>query len=46
MTELDEQFSGVDGGFKSSVDKVRPIRGLLPTKITESMGYDVVRSYE
>ena len=32
MTELYEPFSGVDGAFKSSVEKLLRIRGLLPRK--------------
>ena len=46
MTELDELFSGVYEEFKSYVEKLILIRNLLPWKITESMGYDVVLSYE
>ena len=46
MTELDEPFSGVDGAFKSSADKLIPMHDLLPWKIFESMGYDFVQSYE
>ena len=46
MNELDEPFSGVDGAFKLSVDKLIPICYLLPKKKTESVGYDVVRSYK
>ena len=45
MTELDEPFSRVDGVFKSSVEKLVPIRGLFPI-LKKSVGYDVVRSYE
>ena len=44
MTEPDEKFSGVGGAFKSSVDKLIPIRGLIPRKTTKYVGYDVVRS--
>ena len=46
MTVLDEPCIGVDGDFKSYVDKLIPIRGLLPRKTTESLGYDVERSYK
>ena len=46
MTELDGPFSGFGGDFKLSVYKLIPIRNLLPWKKTESVGYDVVRSYE
>ena len=46
MTELDEPFSRVDGDFKSYVEKSIPIRGLLTIKATESMVYDVERSYK
>ena len=46
MTELDEPFSGVGRAFKPSGDKLIPIHNLLPWKTTESVGYDVVRSYE
>ena len=35
MTELDEPFSGFDGAFKPPLDKLIPIRGLLPWKTTE-----------
>ena len=45
-TELDEPFSGVEGSFKLYVDKLIPIRDLLPWKTSESVGYDIVRSYE
>ena len=45
-TELDENFSGVDGSLKPSVEKITPIRDLLPWKTTASVGYDAVRSYE
>ena len=46
MNELDKPFRSVDGGFKSDVEKLRLIHGLLPRKTTKSMGYDVVRSYK
>ena len=46
MTELDELFCVVDGSVKSSLDKLIPIISLLPLKTTESVVYDVVRSYE
>ena len=46
MTELDEPFRGVDVEFKSYVDKLKPIRGLLPRKTNESVRYDVERSYK
>ena len=46
MAEFDEPFSGVDGAFKSSVEKLIHIHDLLPWNTTESMGYDVIRSYE
>ena len=45
MNELDEPFSAVDGSFKSSVEKLIPIRNILPWKTTEPIGYDFVRSY-
>ena len=32
MTELDEPFSGFDGAFKSSVEKLIPICDLIPLK--------------
>ena len=46
MTVLDEPFIGVYGAFKSYVDKILPIQGLLPIKTTESLGYDIERSYK
>ena len=46
MTEIDGPFSRVDGTFKSSVDKLIPIRDLLPWKTTEYVVNDVVRPYE
>ena len=46
ITELDEQYSGFDGAFKSSIEKLIHIRNLLPLKATESVVYDVIRSYE
>ena len=46
MTELDETFNGFDGAFKSSIEKLIPICNLLTWKTTESVGYDVVWSYE
>ena len=46
MTELDEPFRGVDGAFKSSVDKSIPIHGLLTRKTPEPMGYDAEILYE
>ena len=32
MNELDEPFSGVDGDFKSSVEKLKPLLNLIPLK--------------
>ena len=32
INELDKQFSGVDGAFKSSIEKLIPICGLPPRK--------------
>ena len=46
MTELDEPFIGVDGTFKSSLEKLIPIRNLFLFKTTESVGYYVVWLYE
>ena len=46
MTELDEPCRGVDGAFISSVYKLIPIHNLLHEIKTESVGYDVVLSYE
>ena len=34
MTELDEPFRGVGGAFKSSIDKLIPIRNVLPWEST------------
>ena len=45
MTEIDETFSVVEGSFKSSVKKWIPILYLLIWKTTESILYDVVRTY-
>ena len=46
MNELDEPFNVFDGAFRSCMEKLIPIHDLLPWKTTESVGYDVVRSYE
>ena len=46
MTEIDESFSGFDGAAKSYVQKLIPISDLFSLKKTESMGYDVLWSYE
>ena len=46
ITEFYEPFSGVDGAFKSSVEKLLRIQGLLPRKKNQSLGYDVERSYK
>ena len=46
MTEIDFPFSGFDGDFKPPVEKLILIHSLLPWKITESVGYNVARSYE
>ena len=45
MTELDEPFSIFDEALKQSVDKLILIRD-LPLFKTESVGYDIVWSYE
>ena len=46
MTELDTPFSIFDVSFKSYVDRLIPIIGLLPWKKTKSVGYDIEHSYE
>ena len=46
MNEPDEQFSGVDGTYKSSLEKLIHMRDLIPLKTTEYVWYDVVQSYE
>ena len=46
MTEFVGPFFGVDGAFKSSVNKLIPILYFLPWETTESIRYGVVWSYE
>ena len=46
ITELDETLIELDVFFKSYGDKLTPIRGLFTWKITESVCYDVILSYE
>ena len=46
ITELDEPITKVYGYFKSYLEKLVSIHDFIPWKITESMGYDVVWSYE
>ena len=46
MPKFFEPFCRVDRDFKSYVEKLIHILGFIPWKTTESMGYDVVWSYE